>query len=705
MKLQRCMSPVVSFVVITVCVVTAPALAQDCPELVHHLLGSLSAVALEGDYAYLGGSSGFVVADVSNPLALQAVGETVLAPGWVSGIAVSGDYAVVGWYEGTPGSHGEEGGLRVVDARNPTEPIVVGSLGASGRLMDVAMSGDFAYSVEYSCTKSTCTNRLRVIDVSSPSAPVEVGAASTSGTATGLAVSGGYAYVVGRQWSGGDTLAYLRVIDVSSPSAPVLAGQVTWYAGSRWGADHVAVSAGHAYVAGWGFRVIDVTTPSAPVKVGLLDGPGSSGALAVSSSYAYVADDYGNFWVIDVGTPSTPIDVGSLAGIGAFYDVAVSGDEVYAAGDAGLQVIGVTTPSAPVEMGSSGIGAASDAAVSGVFAYVVGWVSPVSYVSNLEVIDVTTPSAPVEVGSVDLIAHAQFVEADVVASAGYAYVAAAVVSGGEPGGIGGIFRVIDVSTPTAPVEVGSLGLGPAYGVDLSGSYVYVATSGAWFSSGTLTVIDVATASSPVVVGMLELPGDASGVAVAGDYAHVTWGDSSSGEGGLWVIDVTVPNAPAAIGSRDTPGVARGVAVAGGYAYVTVTDGDTGVGGMLVIDVSTPSNPVEVGFVETSECFVGTSEFASEVAVSGEYAYVACDAPWWEIGHSALSLRVIDVSAPSAPVEVGLFETVGAGGVTVSDGYVYFAAGDAGMYIFDECTLLFTDGFESGDTSAWSVTVP
>ena len=137
----------VSFVVITVCVVTAPALAQDCPELVHHLLGSLSAVALEGDYAYLGGSSGFVVADVSDPLALQAVGETVLAPGWVSGIAVSGDYAVVGWYEGTP-SWGEEGGLRVIDVSTPSEPVVVGSLEAQGRLMNVAMSGDFAYSVE-----------------------------------------------------------------------------------------------------------------------------------------------------------------------------------------------------------------------------------------------------------------------------------------------------------------------------------------------------------------------------------------------------------------------------------------------------------------------------------------------------------------------------------------------------------------------------
>jgi len=63
--------------------------------------------------------------------------------------------------------------------------------------------------------------------------------------------------------------------------------------------------------------------------------------------------------------------------------------------------------------------------------------------------------------------------------------------------------------------------------------------------------------------------------------------------------------------------------------------------------------------------------------------------------------------PSAPVEVGFFDTPGyARGVAVSGGYVTLADYEAGLAVCRECTgPLFSDGFESGDTSAWSATVP
>jgi hypothetical protein len=83
-------------------------------------------------------------------------------------------------------------------------------------------------------------------------------------------------------------------------------------------------------------------------------------------------------------------------------------------------------------------------------------------------------------------------------------------------------------------------------------------------------------------------------------------------------------------------------------------------------------------------------------VSGGYAHVA----------DAYSLRAIDVRTPSAPVEVGFVDTPGdAFGVAVSGGYGYIADAGAGLVTFRNCSLLFADRFESGDTSAWSVTVP
>ena len=68
-------------------------------------------------------------------------------------------------------------------------------------------------------------------------------------------------------------------------------------------------------------------------------------------------------------------------------------------------------------------------------------------------------------------------------------------------------------------------------------------------------------------------------------------------------------------------------------------------GLRVLDISDPRAPVEVGFVDTP----GT---AAAVAVVGGYAYVAD----YDQG-----LRVIDVRHPSDPVEVGLPRHAGMGG--------------------------------------------
>jgi len=89
----------------------------------------------------------------------------------------------------------------------------------------------------------------------------------------------------------------------------------------------------------------------------------------------------------------------------------VSGNYAYVAGP-GLRVIDVSTPSAPVEVGSIGTPEATGVAVVGGYAYVVG--------DGLRVIDVSTPSAPTYAGSVDAAGLA------VAAEGGYAYVAAPV---------------------------------------------------------------------------------------------------------------------------------------------------------------------------------------------------------------------------------------------------------------------------------------
>ena len=94
----------------------------------------------------------------------------------------------------------------------------------------------------------------------------------------------------------------------------------------------------------------------------------------------------------------------------------------------------------------------------------------------------------------------------------------------------------------------------------------------------------------------------------------------------------------------------------------------------------------------------TPENANGVAVAGSYAYVA---------DGIAGLRVVDVSNPAAPFEVGSYDTpFEAVGVAVAGYYAYLADGVWGLEVLTACEgLLFQDGFESGDTSAWSATVP
>ena len=60
-------------------------------------------------------------------------------------------------------------------------------------------------------------------------------------------------------------------------------------------------------------------------------------------------------------------------------------------------------------------------------------------------------------------------------------------------------RIIDVSNPAAPVELGGL-FGPAADVEVVGGLAYVARGG-------LRIIDVSNPAVPLALGAIDTPGD------------------------------------------------------------------------------------------------------------------------------------------------------------------------------------------------------
>ena len=124
-----------------------------------------------------------------------------------------------------------------------------------------------------------------------------------------------------------------------------------------------------------------------------------------------------------------------------------------------------------------------------------------------------------------------------------------------------------------------------------------------------------------------------------------------------------------VGHIDTPGHARSIVVVGDYAYVA----DEGVE-LRVVDVSMPSNPTEVGFYDTP------GDASWDMVVAGDYAYITYNDFIANYDHG---LRVVDISAPDNPTGVGFYNRwERAYGVAVAGDYAYVAARYEGLRVVD-----------------------
>ena len=86
-------------------------------ELVGQIGGCTRAVALQGNYAYIGVGPRLVILNISDPAHPTMVGQTGVLPGIVSGVAVSGSYVYVA---------NRDAGLRIINVADPAHPGEVG---------------------------------------------------------------------------------------------------------------------------------------------------------------------------------------------------------------------------------------------------------------------------------------------------------------------------------------------------------------------------------------------------------------------------------------------------------------------------------------------------------------------------------------------------------------------------------------------------
>jgi len=146
-----------------------------------------------------------------------------------------------------------------------------------------------------------------------------------------------------------------------------------------------------------------------------------------------------------------------------------------------------------------------------------------------------------------------------------------------------------------------------------------------------------------------------------------------------IIDISDPAHPAEVGSYDTPYFTMGVTVAGDYAYLSEADGDADDGYIRILDVSNPATPTQVGL------FYSTTGYGRAVALFDHYAYFANNWATW----------VIDVSDP-ADLNGGRLLN-GGYDVTVAGDRLYTVGGDPPIHVYDLSNPAYPAEVDSYDT--------
>jgi hypothetical protein len=136
---------------------------------------------------------------------------------------------------------------------------------------------------------------------------------------------------------------------------------------------------------------------------------------------------------------------------------------------------------------------------------------------------------------------------------------------------------------------------------LEGDYAYIA------ESTSFVVVDLSTPTNPVEVGRCMLPASALQIQVTNGYAYV-----AASSKGLQVVDVSDPAAPFIAGGWEPENTMQNgyaVAVHGGYAYLGGNDWIT------VLDISDPADP-------RTNRFVSGDFVAKEMLVQGNSLFMA-----------------------------------------------------------------------------------
>jgi len=232
-------------------------------------------------------------------------------------------------------------GLHIVDISNPLEAHIVGEYlhGRYGYAVwahGVDVQGDICYL-------SYTRRGLYILDVSDPANIIELSHYAPEDNAINdVQIVDSLAYLVFRSNGGvypDPDLPYMEVLNISDPTNPQLVGSWTGSVEWAWG-NSLIVRDSIAYMLdNEGLFILDVSDPTEISQLGVWDPGGWNFKLSDSGDLLFIAKENGGMKVVDVSDPTNPNRVANFHTIDWCADVAINDSLVYIADyDGGLLI-------------------------------------------------------------------------------------------------------------------------------------------------------------------------------------------------------------------------------------------------------------------------------------------------------------------------------------------------------------------------------
>jgi hypothetical protein len=477
---------------------------------------------------------------------------------------------------------------------------------------------------------------LRVLNFADPANPRQLGACQDTGYT--LSACNGYAYIADR-WG-------LFVVDVRDPTNP--------HHEASWGSDVISVKArGNICCATLGnpnqptylkFYALDVTQPSSITPLGSLDSCGGYD-ISLEDSLALVSGYYTGgheFRVLSIRDSVHPYGIGGCVTPGDGFGVwsnRATGTAFVADNMRGLALVNIGDLGNPTyDRLLLAAAYSEDVVVQGDYAYVG------NQGFGLKVLDISSPALPFEVGSLDTGYGMSTYSVAVQDS--FAYM---VWSPNRPW-----LRSIDVTDPTVPMKAGGVSTFDfARDMIVRDTFLYLA------EPYRFQIVNVARPREPVLVGSCNLSATGRNVALRDAVAYVTMGSS-----GLVCIDISAPESPVVIGSWG--GRSSGVSLSDTIAYVAGP-----YTGLVSLSVADPSSPRVI-----DSLYLTDTLWWNDVAIDGALACVGGERVLTVDVSDPANLRVLGSWTPPYLVQR----------LAYSPPYLYAACLEAGVCILESTAV-------------------